>query len=513
MFWLPNRMLLRAAFCAVFAALPCAPACAATSAPASCESLAALKLGHTEITSATTVPAGPFTVQGFMGPSSVDLPAFCRVVSVIRPTSDSDIGVEVWLPAVNWNGRLQSIGNGGLAGMIGTGEMAAALRAGYATAATDTGHKGSPATGDWALHHPEKIVDFGYRSVHEMTVEAKALIAAYYGSGAKYSYWNGCSEGGNEALTEAQQYPADYDGILAGAPANYFMHLMIDSIWTSHAVHKDAASFLPQSKLPGITAAVLAQCDAADGVKDGVLEDPRTCHFDPAALLCKGGDDPSCLTAAQIHGVKKIYDGPRNPRTGERIFPGTLPGSEAGWGLWIAGTDVPQHNLQHLISCAGLSNFVFDDPNWDWKTFDFDKDVALADKKLGAVLNHTNPDLSGFKQHGGKLLQYHGWNDPAISPLNSVDYFESVQHKMGDTQSFYRLFMMPGVEHCAGGPGPSQFDRMGTIVDWVEHGKAPDRIIASKPGRTRPLCAYPKIAKYTGSGNTDDGANFVCAAP
>src|SRR5579863_1326813 len=485
----------------------------ALAAPAACESLSPLKLDHTVIASAQAVPAGPFQVVSFMGPTTVDLPAFCRVILSIRPTADSDIGVEVWLPVANWNGRLQSLGNGGLAGVIDTAGMASALRAGYAAAATDTGHHGSPASGDWALHHPEKVADFGFRSEHEMTVEAKALIAAFYGSGPKYSYWNGCSEGGNQALTEAQQFPADYDGILAGAPANYFFHLMVSSIWTSHAIHKDPATFLAPAKLPGITAAVMAQCDAADGVKDGVLEDPRTCHFDPAALLCKGEETASCLTAPQIEGLRKLYGGAKNPRTGELIFPGYIAGGEAGWGLWIAGTDVPPRDIQHLISSAGLSNIVFDDANWDSKTFDFDKDVAMGDKKVGGVLNHINPDLSAFKAHGGKLLQYHGWNDPAISPLNSVNYFESVQKKMGDTASFYRLFMIPGMEHCMGGPGASDFDHMQTIVKWVEDGVAPERIVAKRGDRTHPLCPYPQVAKYSGKGSTDDAANYTCAAP
>ena len=482
-------------------------------APVACESLAGLKLDHTVILQAKPIQAGPYTIMGFMGPSTVDLPAFCRVTSSVRPSADSDIQVEVWLPVANWNGRFEAVGNGGLAGSIGTQQMAEALRDGYATAGTDTGHRGGPMTGNWALGHPEKIVDFGYRAVHEMTVEAKVLIAAFYGAGAHFSYWNGCSEGGAQGLSEAQRFPDDYDGIIAGAPANYMVHLQAGGNWIAQAIHKDPATFLPPAKLPAIAAAVMAQCDAADGVKDGVLEDPRTCRFDPATLLCKGEDNASCLTAPQIEGLKKVYDGAKNPRTGKQVFPGYMRGGEAGWGVWIAGTDVPPRNLQHGISVAFFSSFVFDDPNWDWKTFDFDKDVAYADKKVGATLNHINPDLTAFKKHGGKLLQYHGWNDPAISPLNSIDYFESVQQKMGDTRTFYRLFMAPGMEHCIGGPGPSQFDKMAVIVDWVEHRKAPERISATRPGRTRPLCPYPKIAKSKGSGSTDEAESFVCAAP
>jgi feruloyl esterase len=441
----------------------------------------------------------------------MNVPSFCRITGRIHPSSDSDIGFEVWLPE-KWNGRFQAVGNGGLAGMIVTQAMAGALWGGYATAGTDTGHKGGAATGAWALGHPEKIVDFGYRAIHEMTLRAKALIAAFYGSPARYAYWNGCSEGGGQALSEAQRYPDDYDGIVAGAPANNFVHLQAGGNWISQAIHNDPATFLSPDKLPAITAAVMAQCDAADGVTDGVLEDPRNCKFDPSVLACKGEETASCLTRPQIEGLRKVYDGARNPQTGEQVFPGYMRGGENGWGLWIAGTGAPPRNAQHGISVVFFRSFVFDDPNWDWKTFDFDKDVALADKKVGVIINQVNPDLSAFKRHGGKLLQYHGWNDPAISPSNSIDYFQSVQKKMGDTASFYRLFMVPGLEHCVGGPGPGHFDQMSVLVDWVEKGTAPDSIIGNRPGRTRPLCPYPQTAKYKGSGSTDDAQNFVCAS-
>lgn len=303
----------------------------AGAAASRCESLAQLKVDHGEITSAQSQPAGPFTVHGFMGAREMPLPAFCRVMATLRPTPDSEIKIEVWLPATSWNGRLESVGNGGLAGSIGEAAMARALLAGYSTAGTDTGHKGGPATGNWALGHPEKIVDFGWRAVHLMTAEAKALIAAYYGEPAKYSYWNGCSEGGGQALSEAQRFPDDYDGIVAGAPANYFVHLQIGGNWISQAIHKDPATMIAPAKLPGITAAVMADCDTLDGVKDGVLEDPRRCHFAPEKLLCSGEESNSCLTTPQIAGLKKVYDGAKNPRTGEQIFPGEMRGGEAGW--------------------------------------------------------------------------------------------------------------------------------------------------------------------------------------
>jgi feruloyl esterase len=275
---------------------------------------------------------------------------------------------------------------------------------------------------------------------------------------------------------------------------------------------------IPASKLPAIHQAVMAACDAIDGVTDGVLEDPRTCRFDPAVLACKGTDGDDCLTAPQVQGLKKVYDGPKNPRNGESVFPGYMRGGEAGWGSWIVGTDVPPRNAQHGIQVPFFRFFVFDNPDWDWKSFDFDKGVALADKKVGGEVNAIDPDLRKFRERGGKLVQYHGWSDPAISPLNSVNYFASVKAKMGETQDFYRFFLMPGVGHCSGGPGPSTFDKMGVIVNWVENGKAPEQIVAEhstggKTDRTRPLCAYPKIAKYKGSGSTNDAANFACVAP
>ncbi len=288
--------------------------------------------------------------------------------------------------------------------------------------------------------------------------------------------------------------------------------------WIAQAIHKDPASFVPRDKLPALNKAVLSSCDELDGVADGVLEDPRRCKFDLKQLQCPAGDSPDCLNQAQIEGLAKVYAGAKNPRTGEEIFPGYMPGGELDWGAWIAGTDVPPKNRQHGISESFFKFFVFENPKWDWKTFDFDKDAAFADKKLSSIVNSINPDLSAFKARGGRLIQYHGWNDPAISPVNSIRYFESVQTKMGNTHDFYRLFMMPGMGHCGGGPGPDQFDKVDTLARWVENGKAPDQITArhttgGKVDRTRPLCAYPNVAKWKGSGSTDDANNFVCVAP
>jgi tannase/feruloyl esterase len=481
---------------------------------ASCESLRSLALPDTTITLAEVVAAGEFAgpAAGAPLPPGVNfknLPAFCRAVATLAPSKDSEIKIEVWMPAAGWNGKFQAVGNGGWSGAIVYPSLARALAHFYATASTDTGHAGP--SGSFALGHPEKLIDFGYRAVHEMTVKAKAIIAAFYGDGPKLSYWNGCSSGGKQGLKEAQRFPADYDGIIAGAPANYWTHLMTGELWTAQAVHKDEASFIPANKYPLIHKAVLEACDALDGVKDGVLEDPTRCHFDPKALLCKGDDTSACLTAPQVEAAQKIYGGAKTPRTGREIFPGLEPGSELGWA-GLAGAEpfrVPVDHFRYV---------VFKDPNWDWRTLNFTSDVELADKIDQGTINATDPNLRAFAGHGGKLLLYHGWNDQLIAPRNAVNYYRSVLETMGGaarTADSVRLFMVPGMAHCAGGEGTSSFDPMSVIEPWVEKGKAPDQIPAAhitngKVDRTRPLCPYPQVAQYKGSGSTDDAANFVC---
>jgi feruloyl esterase len=502
---------------------------------ASCEQLLSLALPHATITAAARVAARAFSLSsarpgaatattrgsGAASPFG-DLPAFCRVSGTSKPTADSDIRFEVWLPLEGWNGKFQGVGNGGLAGAISYSALAQALSQGYAAGSTDTGHTGTSVSGEWALGHPERIVDFGHRAVHEMTVQAKAITTAFYGDAPRHSYWNGCSEGGNQALSEAQRYPQDYDGILAGAPANDWTHLQMGGNWISQAIHEDPATFVPTTAMPALHRSVLAACDALDGIHDGVIEDPRRCRVDLEALKCRSGGKPSaaepdCLTAAQISGLAKVYGGARNRRTGELIFPGYLPGGELGWRAWIVGTDVPPRNAQHLIQEGFFKYLVFAQPEWRWQSFDFDRDVTFTDRKLAGIVNATNPDLTAFKARGGKLIQYHGWGDPAISPLSSIRYFESVQSRMGDTSGFYRLFMIPGMGHCGGGDGTDQFDKIGTLARWVEDGIPPDRILAShreagRIVRTRPLCPYGKIARWKGSGSTDDAENFTCAA-
>jgi Tannase and feruloyl esterase len=478
----------------------------------SCDSLAALVLKDTTITMAHLVPAGQFSPPGAGGRGAnpyKDLPEFCRIAATVKPTSDSDIKVEVWLPARNWNNKFQAVGNGGWAGVISYSAMADAVRAGYASASTDTGHEGGRGT--FALDHPEKLVDFSWRSEHEMTVKAKAVIQAFYGSAPRLSYWNGCSTGGRQGLKEAQMFPDDYDGIIAGAPANR----TAISLWIAHAVLKDPASYIPPSKYPMIHQAAVNACDARDGLKDGLIDDPTKCNFDPNILLCESSDGAECLTAPQVEAAKKIYSPAINPRTGKALFNSLVPGTELGWGVQAQGPE-PSANIYDQYRYV-----VFKDPKWDWKTFDFDKDVVRGDLPENLIMNATNPDMKPFFAHGGKLLLYHGWSDPNFPAVNTISYYKSVVVDLGgmaNASKNIRLFMEPGMGHCGGGEGPNVFDKVGTLEQWVEHGVAPDQIIAShstggKVDRTRPLCPYPQVAKYKGTGSIDEAPNFFCSAP
>ena len=485
---------------------------------ATCESLAALSLPNTKILSAATQPAGRFTPPGApvgpnanQNPALDNLPAFCRVTASLHPTSDSDIRIEVWLPAAGWNGKLQSVGNGAWAGTIGYAALGTALSSGYATAATDTGHVGN--TAKFAAGHPEKLADYGYRAVHEMTLAAKAMIAGLYGSGPRLSYWNSCSTGGRQGLMEALRYPADYDGIVAGAPVNFRTHQMTWELWVAQAVHRDEASYIPPAKYPAIHQAALAACDERDGLKDGLIDPPTACRFDPTVLECRNGDGPTCLTPPQVEAARRIYSPAMNPKTKEEIFPALQPGSELGW----AGLAGPQPVGEAL---EFFQYIVFNDPTWDFRTLDWETAASRADTAAAGVLNVTDPDLTPFFARGGKLLMYHGWNDQLVAPLNSINYYKSIVARVGPAAaaSSVRLFMMPGMGHCAGGEGPNPFDRMKVIEDWVEQRQAPGRIVAShssggKVDRTRPLCAFPEVARYTGTGSIDDAANFVCRQP
>jgi feruloyl esterase len=486
-----------------------APAFAARS----CESLSSLHLPKMTITLAQRVEAGQFDPGGGEPKRFAKLPAFCRVAAVLRPTSDSDIRVEFWLPESQaWNGKYEAAGNGGWGGSLNYGDMAAALQSRYASSSTDTGHAGGRA--GFAMGHPEKLIDFGYRSVHEMTVAAKAIIAAWYGEGPKLSYFSGCSSGGRQALMEAQRFPKDYDGIIAGAPTNNWTRMMFGRIWVGQATLSDPAGYIPPSLYPMIHRAVLDACDALDGVKDGVLEDPTRCHFDPAVLECKAGAGVECLTKAQVQAARRIYTPATNPRTGEEIFPPMERGSELVWGTLAGGPEPIQ------LANDFFKYVVFENPQWDFRTLNFDRDVAKALQRDGGVLSAVDPDLRPFFARGGKLIQYHGWTDQQVMPQNSIHYYESVAAVSGEAKvaDSYRLFMVPGMNHCGGGDGPSHFDMLAAMEQWREQGKAPDEILASHKtkgnvDRTRPLCPYPAVGRHKGTGSTDDAANFSCVVP
>lgn len=484
----------------------CEPAMALA---ASCESLAGRQSGT--IQSARVVDAGRFDapVGRANAPAmSIPVPAFCRVIGRIQPA----INFEVWLPVDRWNGKFQGVGGGGFAGTISYAALGTALRQGYATVSTDTGHAGGD-TARWALGHPELVIDFAYRAIHEVTVEAKRIVEAFYGAAPRRSYFVGCSRGGYQGLVEAARYPEDYDGIVAGAPAVFPSRYNAAQLWVASATLKDQAAFIPPAKYPAIHRAVLAACDARDGAKDGLLEDPRLCDFDPQALLCDGANSNDCLTSAQVEAARTIYAPPRNPRTAEVLAPPLERGTELSWGP-LAGGPAPSQ-----LATEFFKYLVFEDPDWDWKTFDFDRHMDRSAKKVDAVMA-TNPDLTTFVTRGGKLLMYHGWADQRIAPRNSIIYHDEVSRLLGEsrTNAFLRLYMVPGMLHCTGGAGPDSFDAVGELDRWVDQGAAPQEIIASHAtngvvDRTRPLCPYPQVAVYRGAGSLDVATNFSCSVP
>lgn len=488
----------------------------ATSEPARpCESLKSLTLPRTTITVAQAVAPGALVLPGVSRPGAWrEVPAFCRVAATLTPSSDSHINIEVWLPSEGWNGKYRAVGNGGWAGNINYDAMRDALRSGYATSSTDTGHTGNGGDASFASGHPEKLIDFAYRSVHEMASKTKAIIEVFYGTPARYAYWYGCSTGGRQGLEEAQRFPNDFDGIVADAPAINQTRLNVSYLWVAQATLKDPASYIPASKYPVIHNAVLQACDAHDGVTDGVLDDPTRCRFDPEVLKCVRADAPTCLTAPQVEAARKIYAGPKNPRTLQSIAPGLEPGSELLWAP-LAGGPTAQS-----IGDTYFKFVVFNDTNWDFRALDFDSDVVRVDRLDNGLLATTEKDLTAYAARGGKLMLIHGWSDQFIGPRNTISYYQSVVEKMGAarTAGFVRLFMAPGMGHCGGGEGPNTFDRSAPVERWVERGTRPDQIIASrgaqgKVDRTRLLCPYPQVARYKGTGNTNHSGNFVCGDP
>jgi feruloyl esterase len=485
-------------------------------AATACEAMSSRAIAGGAITLARVVAPGTFAAPGQVPPAPTQvlysrLPEFCRALLTMTPTIDSIIKVEVWLPASGWNGKFQAVGNGGFAGVVPYPAMARALLDGYATAGTDTGHVGNNA--EFIPGHVEKLVDFGYRAVHETTVAAKYVIDLHYGRTPQFSYFNGCSQGGRQAITSAQRFPADFDGIVAGAAAWDGMRSHAARVALNQTVNRSPDAVIPPAKYPAIHAFVMNACDRLDGVKDGVVEDPTRCRIDFARMACKGAEGPSCLTAPQVASAKAMTTPLTHPTTGEVLFPGYLTaGTELEWD--VLGGPQPLAPAR-----TAIANMVYGDKAWNGRNFDPVAELARVDAADRGVLKSSDPNLAPFFSRGGKLLMYHGWADPQVPPQLSVIYHDSVRKAVGPAaEQSLALFMMPGVYHCAGGPGPDTFERMRTIEAWVEQGEKPTRIVASHQtdgttDRTRPLCPYPQVATYSGKGSTNDAANFVCKAP
>lgn len=472
----------------------------------SCQALSKL-----ESLSVSSVLAQPVDAGTFMPSGTTDkfpgLPSFCRITATLKPTSDSDIGIEVWLPASNWNGKYLAVGSGGWGGSINYDGLADALRRGYATSATDDGHRTQGA--GFIVGHPEKFIDFAYRAEHEMTVEAKTLINAFYGRDAHYSYWNGCSGGGREGLLQAYRFPDDFDGIIAGDPANVRRNAW--ALWLAVQTFKNPAAYISPAKYPMIHRAVLDACDANDGLKDGLIENPESCHVDFKALQCKSADGPDCLTSRQVQTAQTIIS-PATTASGEVLFPRLEPGTELRWARLAGG---PQPADLFLDQFRYVVNH---DSNWDWRTFDLARDAAKANA-INKDVDDLDPHLAAFAKRGGKLLIYHGWADQQVAPGSSVEFFKSAAALSGDpakASDWIRLFMAPGMAHCSGGEGPDSFDTISLMEKWVEQGNAPAQIVATQhdaagqTDRTRPLCPYPQVVRYNGTGSIDEASNFSC---
>lgn len=499
------------AWCALLGVAMLDVVSASTLAPMACESLARLTVEHGRVVSAEAVPAGAFAPPSAGGSSAAEVfktvPAFCRVRVNVTPSSDSDINVEVWLPQSGWNHKLHASGNGGLGGALPYPAMAASVKAGYAAAGTDTGHVGDNA--DFAVGHPEKLVDFAYRAIHEMTVTAKTVATVHYDSRPTRAYFSSCSTGGRQALIEAQRYPDDFDAIAAGDPSWDQMRLYAARVWLNTYVNRTPAAVIPASKYPVIHAAVLDRCDGVDGVKDGVIEDPTKCTVDFSALTCSGADRADCLTKEQVETASAMLRPIRDPKSGAVLHPGRYyPGSELGW----AGVAGPRPSGE---SHEGMRKIVFT-PDWDYHSIVVPNDVERAVNADKGLLYGGDPDVSRFFTRGGKLLMYHGWADPLVSPDTSLIMFSRINAAVGvSAANSLALFMVPGMSHCQGGPGTDVFDKVAVLDQWVDTGKKPQSIEAAHltagvVDRTRPLCAYPTTAHYTGTGSTDDAKSFRC---
>ena len=529
--------------------------CETANAAMRCEDLLRLTLPHAQIASAKVVAPGAFHEPGGDAPHHdySDLPGFCRVHGYSRPVPGSRIGFEVWLPLGHWSGRLHMVGNGAYDSEIYWAQMADRIRQSDVGVATDTGHQGSALT--FAIGHPERIIDWGQRAVHESVLAAKLITRAYFGSPARYSYFSGCSTGGEEALSEAQRYPEDFNGIIAGDPGNYRTSLNMAFLWQFEKNHRTGGNrdpILSVDDLRLVHAAVMQACDAADGVKDGVINDPRACNFEVQSLLCRPGNTSHCLSAAQVTAVRAMYSGPSDPATGAQIYPGYTFGSEAveaapgqrlpGWAEYWANPHRPDEPQRADF----FRDWVFHNARWNPWRFDWHTDPDLVRAAIGSKVDAANPDLLPFAARGGKLIMFMGWADPVGSALAAIEYYQQVEEFTADhlgvkdataaTQRYLRLYMIPGMAHCAGGPGATNFstatrdstppvrdathDMTIALEDWVERGKLPGTLIGThyvdsarkRIAFQRALCVYPQVARYIG-GDANKAASFRCESP
>jgi feruloyl esterase len=453
------------------------------------------------------------------------VPRHCRIDGYVRVPGNT-VNFRLGLPE-GWNGKFYFQGVGGLGGTIGAIESG--LRRGYASASTDTGHEASDPT--WGANRAKEL-DYGHRGTHVTAVAAKALTTAFYGTAPAHAYFNGCSNGGRQALMEVQRYPTDFDGVIAGDPATGTPMQAARAV-VFQTLLKSPAHYLPKEKVDLIGRATLAACDATDGLADGLITDPRLCAFTPAQLRCGEGDGPDCLTDAQIETATLIYAGLKTPdgKTYAPPFPAGHEDGPTGWQGWITGQEPPVRRADGSLQFGAKSpsgyalsdaNFRFlvldeDDPAFSWRTFRFPQDLPRL-KTMTGILSPLDPNLAPFRDAGGKLLLYHGWADPGISAYGTLDYYDQVSAAVGgpaEVDRFARLFLVPGMHHCSGGPGPNVFDMLPALEAWVEKGEAPARVVASRVDggavtRTRPLCPHPQVAKYSGTGSIDDAASFVC---
>lgn len=465
----------------------------------SCEALVSLGLADGAITSAEYVDVGGFNAPSARGADVyTDLQAFCRISAALSPVEGSHIQIEVWLPVADWNNKLVAVGNGGLAGSISYNALAGALAEGFAAVSTNTGHDGQDPR---FLTDRVPLTDFAYRAIHEMTVTAKAVVTNYYSSKPRFTYFSGCSTGGRQALTSAQRYPDDFDGIVAGAPANSTVRMTMQQLWNSRVVNDREGLDLNSEDFVKLNDYVLASCDNLDGLEDELIENPAMCMADPAGV--------ADFSQAEIEALRLIYQGAVNPVTGELIYPGFAKGSELAWTAMVRSEPFSYSN--------DMQTFVVNqDPAWDFMALDYSRDLSILDNRVNALgMQAINPDVSEFINNGGKLLLYHGWNDPLISPFNTINYYNEVLSTIdSDLHESINLFMMPGVNHCAGGKGFDTWSKLETIDDWRESGLAPERIDAAHVEggveTTRPLCAYPQVAVYTRAGNVNAAASFEC---